>query len=72
MAIGGVRHPKRNSQTFLLPFENKKCLDMVLDEFELPKDYSLDFYRRQDIPLRLTITGRKGENRDSALPPKWR
>jgi hypothetical protein len=36
---------------------------MVLDEFELPKDYPLDFYHRQDIPLRLTITGRKGNKR---------
>jgi hypothetical protein len=24
-----------------LPFENVKCLNMVLDEFELPKDYPL-------------------------------
>jgi len=56
-------HPKKKFADARLPFENKKCLDMVLDEFELPKDYPLDFYHRQDIPLRLTITGRKGEQR---------
>lgn len=50
-----------------LPFESKKSLDMVLDEFRLPKDYPLDLYRRQDIPLRLTITGGKGKQRLGTL-----
>ena len=52
-----------------LPFENKRCLDMVLDEFGLPKDYLLDFYRRQDIPIRLTMTGKMGERRLGTLTP---
>jgi len=42
---------------------------MVLDEFGLPKDYLLDFYRRQDIPIRLTMTGKMGERRLGTLTP---
>jgi len=55
----------------LMPFESKRVLRNVLEKLGVCKSYSLDFVRRQPIPLRITFNGKGNSQKMSGCtrPP---